>query len=1349
MIATRAKQKIPQFRFSNKAIQLFGALAIGLVLTFELCSGAIVHASPTFPIRFNVGGDQPYTDQGGRVYSPDQEWTPQTKAGYIGGYPVSAAFPVIGGTLDDTLHQKQRRGWQEYRFSDIPNGDYLIVLHFSQIAVFDDHGPLYMVFDVMIEGQTVLDDFNVFSQVGINYALTRRFAVTVEDGELNIVARSVFGDPFLAAIEVRVRSPDTVAPPIPSNLTATNSYNAILLDWADSPKGDLDGYYVYRAESPDGPYTRLTAEPARISRYQDVPPDLHATYTYRVSAVDVYGNESDPTPQQSGVALDEDDATLPYYQLELSPENLDVLYMDPWSDDEVTGNFIYRGQPFLVEVRYRGNWGRYLEKKSWKIKFPEESPFPGQEEINLRSDFNDASLMRSKLATTLFEAVGIQPPRAEYVLLELNGEYMGVYICTEQVDANFAERVGHDPDVNIYKSTGNRYVDFSRQLSSERAYYKAFEKKNGLDPGYDDLIAFIERINNTPDEAFASELRRVFDVAAYLDYYAMIVLTGNLDFSSHNMYLFHDLVTDRWELIPYDFDNAFGPSGGEREYADDWPIDMGTPVAPVWGWVTNTLLTRVLDVPQFRAYYCHRLAEFMDTTFSDAAMASMIDEIHATIEQDALRDWHKNGWEDPAPFMAAPDDLKFYITERKNVLRGQMPGYCPADQLYLRINEIMVEHQTGLFSPWFEIYNAGLEEVDLSGMYLTGDLADPTRFQIANGVVIPAGGFVTFFADGKPWQGPRHTNFRLDGSGGQIGIFGGNKQIDAYAYGSQTVGVSEGRYPDGVGNWIAFSKPTPGRPNLLLPPSISSVTHTPSLPTAADPVTVVAMITDDDTLLATTLYYSATGSGFVETSLVETQENLYAALIPPQPDGRLVEYYILAGDNDGQTSTTSHNTYIVGYQPPALLINEFMADNETIVSDPDEADCPNPGEFPDWIELTNPGPVPVDLGGRYLTDDPNDPTRFRIADGITIPASGFVVFYADNDPRQGPFHTNFRLNKDGESVGLFDVDAAGNRPLDVYTFGPQVADRSEGRCADSDDWTFFTVPTPGATNPSCVGMPVISQVRHTPSHPSTTDRVTVTAIVTGDSTMVAATLWYSARASFTAMPMRYAGNNAYVAAIPAQSNGAGVAYYVQAESSPGRIVTDPPLAPLDTHYYLPGHQPPPLLINEFMASNVTALEDPDEPGEFPDWIELYNPGSTPLDMGGMYLTDDLADPTQFRIPDGLIIPAGGFVLFYADDDPEQGPFHTNFKLNRSGESVGLFDKETTGNQPVDTCVFGPQVANASQRRYPDGGEHWGMFYLSTPNRTNAVQWHLPFLPTIFKWTVTLPTLSLPVGWPGE
>jgi hypothetical protein len=137
------------------------------------------------------------------------------------------------------------------------------------------------------------------------------------------------------------------------------------------------------------------------------------------------------------------------------------------------------------------------------------------------------------------------------------------------------------------------------------------------------------------------------------------------------------------------------------------------------------------------------------------------------------------------------------------------------------------------------------------------------------------------------------------------------------------------------------------------------------------------------------------------------------------------------------------------------------------------------------------------------------------------------------------------------------------------------------------------------------------------------------------------------------------------------------------------------------------------------------LLDPARPGEFSDWIELYNAGPTSVDLSGKFLTDDLGDPRKFRIPIGLSIPAGGFALFYADNDPGQGPFHTNFGLNRTGESIGLFDSDANNNVPLDAVTFGSQIADVSLRRYPDGGATWGMSLTPSPGRAGVAAVYVP------------------------
>ncbi len=142
-----------------------------------------------------------------------------------------------------------------------------------------------------------------------------------------------------------------------------------------------------------------------------------------------------------------------------------------------------------------------------------------------------------------------------------------------------------------------------------------------------------------------------------------------------------------------------------------------------------------------------------------------------------------------------------------------------------------------------------------------------------------------------------------------------------------------------------------------------------------------------------------------------------------------------------------------------------------------------------------------------------------------------------------------------------------------------------------------------------------------------------------------------------------------------------------------------------------------LVINEVMASNRTTLEDPVEPGEFPDWIELYNGTAATIDLSGMYLTDDLQDLMQWQFAPGVTIDSGQHLIIYADDDGTQGTLHTNYQLSLSGEPVALVDSD--GVTIIDSIIFNAQLEDVSYGRYPDGGATWGYHQAATPGEPNA------------------------------
>lgn len=84
----------------------------------------------------------------------------------------------------------------------------------------------------------------------------------------------------------------------------------------------------------------------------------------------------------------------------------------------------------------------------------------------------------------------------------------------------------------------------------------------------------------------------------------------------------------------------------------------------------------------------------------------------------------------------------------------------------------------------------------------------------------------------------------------------------------------------------------------------------------------------------------------------------------------------------------------------------------------------------DSIELHNPGSNNADIGGWFLTDDVSVPQKFRIPDGTTIPAGGYLVF-DESDFTVGP--NAFRFSEYGEQACLFSAEANGD--LTGYSHG--------------------------------------------------------------------------------------------------------------------------------------------------------------------------------------------------------------------------------------------------------------------------------------------------------------------------
>lgn len=391
---------------------------------------------------------------------------------------------------------------------------------------------------------------------------------------------------------------------------------------------------------------------------------------------------------------------------------------------------------------------------------------------------------------------------------------------------------------------------------------------------------------------------------------------------------------------------------------------------------------------------------------------------------------------------------------------------------FIASNESTVADEHGDYDDWFEIYNATDDSIDIGGMYVSDDVLDRKKSRIPatdpSVTTIPAGGFLLIWCDKEPTEGLLHVDFKLSGDGEAIILVedDGVTVIDELTYTEQTTDVSYGRIVDGGDAWTSFSAPTPGASNGSVPPNtpptIASVVAMPAQPVSTDTVTVTAVVTDNDTVASVSLLYNA-GTGFDTLSMSAAAGDSFLVRIPPQGDGLTVLFYLTAVDNEGDGSVypagAPANTlsYTVGIAAPDIFINEFLADNDAVIVDPDL------GEFVDWIELHNAGDVSVNLSGWTLTDDFADPTQWQFPPGVSIAAGGFLLVWADGeDMDTTALHTNFKLKAGGEEIGLYNASGA---VIDTLVYSEQATDISYGRVPDGGvNWATFSTPTPGASN---------------------------------------------------------------------------------------------------------------------------------------------------------------------------------------------------------------------------------------------------------------------------------------------
>lgn len=508
------------------------------------------------------------------------------------------------------------------------------------------------------------------------------------------------------------------------------------------------------------------------------------------------------------------------------------------------------------------------------------------------------------------------------------------------------------------------------------------------------------------------------------------------------------------------------------------------------------------------------------------------------------------------------------------------------------------------------------------------------------------------------------------------------------------------------------------------PPSVSELSITPQSPSENQSVTVTVKATDMNGMQSVSLFYSD-GGAFIEVPMTASGST-YTASIPGQASDVTVNYYVVANNNNGKKTfypegapeTTA--SFTVG--APLIVMNEIYSRGTV--------------EDPDWVEVYNASDVEVDISGYLIYDgggQSGSKPKMPFPAGSVIPAKGFLVIVVDTDSESG-----FGISSGGDELWL--ENANGNL-IDNILVPAMETTQSFGRNPDgSNNLELLNVITKGAPNSTSDPVAIVKMnelySKGTAENPDWIELYNTSSF---EANIGGFKVYDSGGQEGTKPKMEVpAGtvipaNSWFVIVVDTEDESgfglSGNGEEVWLENAAGAIIDNivfPALEDNQSYGRYPDGDDNLQVLYVVTPGAMNDNSEPPAPGiallneiyskgtaENPDWLELYNPTPTDIDLTGYKVYDSggqSGSKPKKEVPAGTILPAGGWFVIVVDTEDESG-----FGLSSGGEDVWLEDP--AGNI-LEMVSFPAMEDNQSYGRYPDGDQNWQLLYIVTPGAAN-------------------------------
>jgi spore coat protein CotH len=289
-----------------------------------------------------------------------------------------------------------------------------------------------------------------------------------------------------------------------------------------------------------------------------------------------------------------------------------------------------------VGIRSRGLGSRNSTKLGLRVDFNRYASgqtFAGHKALVLDNLWQDASLVRERVAMAMFDRMGVPTPREVFVRVFVNGTYEGVYTIVEEMDSQLLTRIGNDGGVLFeYKYVG---VYNAEDLGADtEPYVPLFEarthEKAALDTLYGPLRDLFTAASSTSGVEWRNRVEALLDLRQLLTYVAIETFTSDNDgvigeWGMNNFYLHRSSDGTQHQILPWDKDQAFGD------------VDAGIFLRAD----QNVLVRRALSFADLRAHYLDVLRQCAEAAAADGWLLAQINTAADLIDSAAAQDTRK------------------------------------------------------------------------------------------------------------------------------------------------------------------------------------------------------------------------------------------------------------------------------------------------------------------------------------------------------------------------------------------------------------------------------------------------------------------------------------------------------------------------------------------------------------------------------------------------------------------------------------------------------------------------------------------------------------------------------------